>query len=487
MREPLETQEGLPYDVVVLGAGPAGANVADRARAAALSVAVVERELVGGECAYWACVPSKALLRPVIAVADARRVEGARQAVTGQLDADGVFARRNRSVSDWDDTRQALFLKSIGADLFRGHGRLDGARRVTVSRDDGTRQTLTARHAVAIATGSRPALPTVPGIVEARPWTNRQGTDSSTVPARLAIIGGGGVGIEMATLWQGLGSQVTLLARRRLVPRMEPFAGELVAQGLSEAGVDVRLGVQVAALRRPDPDGPVTLTIDDGDELEVDEVLFATGRTPATDDIGLDTIGLTPGTWFDVDTTCLVAGVDGGWLYAVGDINQRALLTHQGKYQARTAGDAIGARAAGLPLDDGPWGDHATTADQYAVAQVFFSDPEAAEVGLSAERAECAGYRIKTVDLDFNVAQGAKLYADGYQGHARLVVDLDREVILGATFVGPGVSELLHSATIAVAGEVPLKRLRHAIAAFPTVSEIWLFLLAAYQQDQQTS
>ncbi|MEU9241484.1 NAD(P)/FAD-dependent oxidoreductase [Streptomyces sp. NPDC048385] len=487
MSAPHESHADTPYDVIVLGAGPVGQNVADRARAAGLSVAVVERELVGGECSYWACVPSKALLRPVIAVADARRVDGARQAVTGRIDTDGVFARRDRYVTDWDDSGQALFVKSIGADLFRGHGRLDGPRRVTVTRDDGTRQSLVARHAVAVATGSRPALPDIPGIAEARPWTNRHGTDSSTVPARLVIVGGGGVAIEMATLWQGLGSHVTLLARRRLIPRMEPFAGELVAQGLTEAGVDVRIGARVTALHRPDPAGPVTLTLDDGSRLEADEVMFATGRTPATDDLGLDTVGLTPGSWLDVDTTCLVTGVDGDWLYALGDVNHRALLTHQGKYQARTAGDAIGARAAGRPLDDAPWGDHATTADQHAVPQVFFSDPEAGAVGLTAQQAVDAGHRVRTVDLDFNAAQGANLYADGYQGHARLVVDLDREVLLGVTFVGPGVSELLHSATIAVAGEVPLKRLRHAIACFPTVSEIWLFLLAACRHDDERS
>ncbi|MER6983747.1 dihydrolipoyl dehydrogenase family protein [Streptomyces carpinensis] len=486
MSAPHGTQERPAYDVIVLGAGPVGQNVADHARAAGLSVAVVERELVGGECSYWACVPSKALLRPVIAVADARRVDGARQAVTGRLDTDGVFSRRNRYVSDWDDSGQVQWVKSIGADLFRGHGRLDGPRRVTVTRDDGSRQSLTARHAVAVATGSLPNLPDVPGIEEARPWTNRQGTDSSTVPARLAVIGGGGVGVEMATLWQGLGSRVTLLARRRLIPRLEPFAGELVAEGLTAAGVDVRIGVQVTALRRPDPKGPVTLTLDDGSELETDEVLFATGRTPATGDIGLDTVGLTPGSWLDVDTTCLVEGVDGDWLYALGDVNHRALLTHQGKYQGRTAGDAIAARAAGRPLDDSPWGDHATTADQHAVPQVFFTDPEAAAVGLTAEQAADAGHRIKTVDLDFNAAQGANLYADGYPGHARLVIDLDRDILLGVTFVGPAVSELLHSATIAVAGEVPLKRLRHAIAPFPTVSEIWHFLLAAYQREQET-
>ncbi|MFD7284719.1 dihydrolipoyl dehydrogenase family protein [Streptomyces sp. NPDC059863] len=478
-----ENQGNGTYDVVVLGAGPVGQNVADHARAAGLTVAVVERELVGGECSYWACVPSKALLRPVIAVADARRVDGARQAVTGGLDTAAVFSRRDHYVSDWDDSGQAEWVKSIGAVLFRGHGRIDGTRRVTVTRDDGAQHTLTARHAVAVATGSRPVLPDIPGMEEARPWTNRQGTDSSTVPRRLAIVGAGGVGIEMATLWQGLGSQVTLLARRGLIPRMEPFAGDLVARGLTEAGVDVRTGTQVTALRRPDPTGPVTLTLDDGDEVEADEVMFATGRTPSTDDIGLDTVGLTSGSWLDVDTTCLVRGVDGAWLYALGDVNHRALLTHQGKYQARTAGDAIAARAAGHPLDDGPWGDHATTADQHAVPQVFFTDPEAAAVGLTAEEAVRAGHRVRTVDVDFTPAQGAGLYADNYRGHARMVVDLDREVLVGVTFVGPGISELLHSATVAVAGEVPLKRLRHAVACFPTVSEIWLFLLAAYHRD----
>ncbi|TXS61291.1 NAD(P)/FAD-dependent oxidoreductase [Streptomyces sp. me109] len=474
--------ERSTYDVIVLGAGPVGQNVADRAHAAGLSVAVVERELVGGECSYWACVPSKALLRPVLAVADARRVDGAKQAVTGPIDTGGVFARRDRYVADWDDSGQARRVRSTGVDLFRGHGRLDGPRRVSVTRQDGTREILGARHAVAIATGSLQALPDIPGIAEARPWTNRHGTDSSTVPARLAIVGGGGVAVEMSTLWQGLGSQVTLLARRRLLPRMEPFVGDLVTRGLTETGVDVRDGVQVTGLRRPDAGGTVTLTLDDGSEIEADEILCATGRTPATGDIGLDTVGLTPGAWLDVDTTCLVEGVDGDWLYALGDVNHRALLTHQGKYQGRTAGDAIGARAAGEPLDDSAWGDHATTADQHAVPQVFFTDPEAGSVGLTAEQATDAGHRCTTIDLDMTAAQGANLYADGYRGHARIVVDLDREVLLGATFVGQGVSELLHSATVAVVGEVPLKRLRHAVACFPTISEIWLFLLAAYQQ-----
>ncbi|MFD3440720.1 dihydrolipoyl dehydrogenase family protein [Streptomyces sp. NPDC058685] len=483
MNETPDDQADSTYDVVVLGAGPVGQNVADRARAADLTVAVVERELVGGECSYWACVPSKALLRPVTAVADARRVDGARQAVTGALDTARVFARRDHYVTDWDDSGQAQWVKSIGADLFRGHGRIDGPRRVTVTGERGARRTLTARHAVAVATGSRPRLPDIPGIQEARPWTNRHGTDASSVPGRLAIVGGGGVGAEMATLWQGLGSHVTLLARRSLLPRLEPFVGELLTESLTRSGADVRIGRQVTSVTRPDLAGPVTLTLDDGSHVEADEVMFATGRAPNTDDIGLDTVGLTPGTWLDVDTTCLVNGMDGDWLYALGDVNHRALLTHQGKYQARTAGDVIGARAAGGPVDDAAWGDHATTADQHAVPQVFFTDPEAGAVGPTAEQAAGAGFRIKVVDVDFNAAQGANLYADDYRGHARMVVDLDREILLGVTFTGPGVSELLHSATVAVAGQVPLKRLRHAVACFPTVSEIWLFLLAAYQRE----
>jgi pyruvate/2-oxoglutarate dehydrogenase complex dihydrolipoamide dehydrogenase (E3) component len=443
---------------------------------------VVERELVGGECSYWACVPSKALLRPVIAVADARRVDGAREAVSGSISSTGVFGRRNRYVTDWDDRGQADWVRGIGATLIRGHGRLDGPRRVTVTAPGGEQPVLTARHAVVVCTGSRPALPDLPGIPEARPWTNRQATDSSHVPERLAVVGAGGVGVEMATAWQGLGSQVTLLARGSgLLPRMEPFVGELIGRGLVEAGVDVRVGASVRALRRPDG-ARVVLELDDGSELEVDEVLFATGRAPLTDDIGLDTVGLTPGSWLDVDDTCRVRAVEDGWLYAAGDVNHRALLTHQGKYQGRIAGAAIGARAAGTPLDTAPWGVHATTADHYAVPQAFFTDPEAAAVGLTARQAEEAGHRVRAVDVEIgNVVMGAKLYADGYTGRSRMVVDLESGHVLGVTLVGPGVTEMLHSATIAVAGQVPVDRLWHAVPCFPTISEVWLRLLEAYR------
>jgi len=471
------------YDVVVIGAGPVGYTVADRARAAGLSVAVVERELVGGECSYWACIPSKAMLRPVVAVADARRVAGARQAMTGAVYAPAVLKRRDEWVTNWNDEDQAVGLKARGAELIRGHGRLDGHRRVAVATPDGGTVTLTARHAVVVCTGSRTALPELAGLAEARPWTNREATDSRAVPGRLAIVGGGGVGVEMASAWAGLGSSVTLLAQADgLLPRMEPFAGELVGRGLAEAGVDVRVGVTVTGIRRPGGTGPVTLTLEGGGELEADEALFATGRQPLTDDIGLDTVGLIPGSWLEVDDTCMVRAIEDGWLYALGDINRHALLTHQGKYQARIAGTAIAARAAGQPVDPSPWGPHAVTADYHAVPQVFFCDPPAGAVGLTADQAERAGHRIQVVDVDPGAAvPGAGLYADGYTGHARMVVDEDRSCLLGVTFVGPGVEELIHSATIAVAGQVPVSRLWHAVPCFPAISEVWLRLLEAYR------
>jgi pyruvate/2-oxoglutarate dehydrogenase complex dihydrolipoamide dehydrogenase (E3) component len=471
------------YDVIVIGAGPVGYTLASRARAAGLSVAAVERELVGGECAYWACIPSKAMLRPVVAIADARRVAGAVQAVTGTVDAPAVFARRDEWVSGWNDQGQATGLKSLGTDLIRGHGRLNGHRRVAVQTPDGGTVALTARHAVVICTGSRTALPELAGLAEARPWTNRHATDSHTVPGRLAIVGGGGVGVEMASAWQGLGSAVTLLAQADgLLPRMEPFAGEIVGRALTEAGVDMRIGVTVTGIRRTGGTGPVTLTLEDAGQVEADEALFATGRQPLTDDIGLDTVGLVPGSWLEVDDTCMVRALQDGWLYALGDINRHALLTHQGKYQARIAAAAIAARAAGKPVDPAPWGPHAVTADYRAVPQVFFCDPPAGAVGLTADQAERAGHRIRVIDVDpGQTVPGAGLYADGYTGRARMVVDEDHGYLLGVTFVGPGVEELIHSATIAVVGQVPISRLRHAVPCFPSISEVWLRLLEGYQ------
>ena len=467
------------FDLVVLGAGPTGENLADRARAGGLSVAIVERELVGGECSYWACMPSKALLRPPAALREARRLPGAREAVKGGLDAAAVLRRRDDFASLWRDDGQVAWLDSAGITLVRGHGRLDGERRVVVDVPGGGRRILTARHAVAVCTGTGAALPDLPGIERTGVWTSREATSAAEAPDRLAVIGGGAVAVEMATAWSALGSRVTLLVREpALLPRLEPFAGHLVAEALRESGVDLRFGVSVTGLAR---DGEVVLDLGEHGELRADEVLFATGRRPATGDLGLETVGLEPGGWIEVDDTGLAVGVAGGWLYAAGDVNRRALLTHQGKYQGRVFGAVIADRAVGHELDLAPWGRSVATADRTAVPQVVFTDPEVASVGLTLAEATAAGRRVRAVDYRIGNVAGAALYADGYRGQARAVIDLDRETVVGATFVGSGVTELLHSATVAVAGEVPLSRLWHAVPAYPTISEVWLRLLEAYR------
>ncbi|MDH3037150.1 NAD(P)/FAD-dependent oxidoreductase [Streptomyces griseoincarnatus] len=470
--------EATAYDVVVIGAGPVGENVADRTRAAGLSTAVVESELVGGECSYWACMPSKALLRPVLARADARRLPGLSASVQGPLDTAAVLARRDSFTSGWKDDGQVQWLEGTGADLYRGRGRLSGPRTVTVTGPDGHESVLTARHAVAVCTGSRAQLPDLPGLDEVRPWTSREATSAHSAPGRLVVVGGGVVATEMACAWQALGSQVTVLVRGDgLLGRMEPFAGELVAEALTEAGADLRTGTSVKAVSREN--GTVVVLTDTGDRIEADEILFATGRAPRTDDLGLETIGLEPGSWLDVDDSLRVTGHD--WLYAVGDVNHRALLTHQGKYQARIAGAAIVTRAAGEPVRTERWGAHTATADHAAVPQVVFTDPEAASVGLTLAEAEQAGHRVRAVDVDLSSVAGASLYGDGYRGRARMVVDLEDEIVRGVTLVGPGVAELIHAATVAVAGRVPVGRLWHAVPSYPTISEVWLRLLEAYR------
>ncbi|MFD9700378.1 dihydrolipoyl dehydrogenase family protein [Lentzea sp. NPDC059081] len=471
------------YDVVVIGAGPVGENVADRVVQGGLSVAVVERELVGGECSYWACMPTKALLRGAAVLRAAQRVPGAREAVTGKLDVEAVLRRRDAFASHWQDDGQVAWLESAGIPLHRGHGRITSAETVEVTGADGV-TTLTARHAIVVATGSGALVPDIDGLRAAAPWTSRETVAAKEVPGRLAIIGGGVVASEMATAFASLGSSVEMLARDGVLHLQEPFAGEAVTEALREAGVTVRVGAEAASVRRDD-NGTVHITLTDGEQVEADELLVAIGRTPNTGDIGLDALGLKPGSWLSVDDGLRVLGEDGapvagGRVYAVGDVNRRVLLTHQGKYQARAVGDAIVARAKGDEVDDGPWGRHASTADERAVPQVVFTEPEIASVGLTAAAAEAAGLRVRVVDHDLAAVAGSALHAEGYRGHARMVVDEDRRVVVGFTLVGPDVAELLHAATIAVAAEVPIDRLWHAVPSFPTVSEVWLRLLEAY-------
>jgi dihydrolipoamide dehydrogenase len=509
------------FDVVVIGGGAVGENAADRASRTGLSVALVESELVGGECSYWACMPSKVLLRAGAVRALARETPGLRD--PGAPDAAAVFARRDEITSGWNDSGQVSWVEGAGLTLVRGHGRLAGERLVevtvpesSVSSESGlpeaeTGQTpvarlLRARHAVIVATGSVPVLPDTPGLAEASPWSSREATSAEAVPESLVVVGGGVVGVEMANAYADLGAQVTLLSRGGLLSGAEPFAGELVADSLSGLGVDVRTGVEVGSVERPgaglegDAPGPVTVTLSDGGKITAAEILVATGRVPRTGDLGVESVGLDGsalgrGGALVVDESMQVSGVPGGWLYACGDVTGRAPTTHQGKYQARVVGDVVAARYGTEVGDRSPtsgdpepavgqegkaWSRYAATADHAARVQVVFTRPQVSWVGPTEREARAAGLPVEAVSYDLSWVAGASVESPGYSGRAQVLIDTQRRVLVGATFVGPDAGEMLHAATIAVVGEVPLDRLWHAVPAYPTVSEVWLRFLESY-------
>ncbi|OYO24425.1 pyridine nucleotide-disulfide oxidoreductase [Enemella dayhoffiae] len=446
------------FDVIVIGAGPAGENAADHAiRNSGRTVALVEAELVGGECSYYACMPSKALLRPLDVIAAANALGGVGGPV--RLDREALLARRDEWVANYNDEGQVSWAEGAGITVIRGRGRLSGERTVEVADASGGVRRLRAREAVVVATGSTPTIPDV--YAELAPWTSRDATGVVEVPDRIAIIGGGVVACEAARWLAALGATVTMLVRGdRLLPRAEPFAGDAVAQSLRSNGIEVRLNATVDAARRERPEqtglgiphgGVVTLDTDRG-ELEVEEVLVATGRRPATAGLGLDEH-------------------HGDWLHLVGDASGEAPLTHWGKYRARQVGALIAARAEGRPAPS------FAEPVEAPVPQVVFTDPQVAWTGQTRADAEHAGRSVITLDADLTSAAGAALLRDDATGHARLVADAETGQLLGATFVGPEVAELLHSATVAIVGGLTLTQLADAVPSYPTASEVWLRLL----------
>jgi pyruvate/2-oxoglutarate dehydrogenase complex dihydrolipoamide dehydrogenase (E3) component len=457
------------FDVIVIGAGPPGENAAGRSADRGFSAAIVEERLAGGECSYYGCIPSKTLIRPGDVLAAARRVPGAAEAVTGTIDVQAAFAQRDYMTNNWDDAGDLKWFESKGISFFRGHGRLAGPRAVEVETAEG-KQRLVANKAVVVACGTIPLVPPIEGLAAAKPWDNRDATAVKELPRTLLVLGGGAIGAELAQAFKRLGTEeVTVVeGADRLLAREEAFAGDEVRASFEAEGIAVITGARMTKVRREGTDGPVTGTLDDGREITGDEILVAVGRRGNTNDVGFDTVGLEPGRFLPVDDRLRATGVDGDWLYGVGDVTGLALFTHMGKYQGRLVGDVI----AGLDVRD--------IGDERAIPRVTFTDPQVAAVGLTEAQARERGLNVRVVSYDTGGVAGAYTRGNGIHGTSQIIVDEDRRVIVGATFTGPDVQEIVHAATIAIVADVTLDTLWHAVPSFPTVSEVWLRLLEAY-------
>jgi dihydrolipoamide dehydrogenase len=407
-------------------------------------------------------MPSKALLRPGELLAEAKRVPGV--PAGDALEATAVLERRNEVIHNLYDASQLPWLEEHGIELIRGEGRLDGERRVAV----GDEIVLGARKAVVVATGSSAAMPPIDGLDSVEAWNNRDATTANSVPASMVVLGGGPVGAELAQAWSTLGTKVVLIeGEGRLLPREEPFAGKQVAESLrGDYGVDVRTGVLAERVAKAGEG--IAVTLSDGGGVEAEQILVAVGRKPRTAEIGLDSAGIEPGEhgFLETDDRLRVGGRQ--WLYAVGDVNGRSLFTHMGKYQAWIAAENLLGRTV------------EALAEGLGSPRVTFTDPQVAAVGKTLAQAEEAGIDAVAIDVPTDGTAGASFTGKETGGTSRLVVDRGRKTIVGATFTGFETADFLQAATVALVGEVPLPRLRHAVAAYPTRSEIWLKLLEAY-------